>query len=145
MEHLFIHLLFLFIRMYNSILKFYCKELYCFIIKYTTHCFAWEGEEMDHKISSLFFPNFKFLQIHCNTTFFFLRIAWSRFLQYFLWSEVATNGMGRRECHATAVPNLEWRVALWLHFYEVINFTSQLQQSFSNWNAAWISEINILE
>lgn len=54
-----------------------------FILKYPL--LVSEDEETEQKISSLFSPNFKFFQTHCNTTFF--RITWSTFLQYFLYSE----------------------------------------------------------
>jgi len=68
MEHVFIYLLFLVTHIYSSMLKFYCKECFYFIIKYNILCSLWEDEEMDHKISSLFFPNFNFLQTLCNTS-----------------------------------------------------------------------------
>lgn len=50
------HLLILFIQIYSSILKFYCKECIYLIIKYPL--LVWEDEETEHKTSALFFPQF---------------------------------------------------------------------------------------
>lgn len=59
------HSLFLSIQIYSCTLKFYCRECFYFIVKCNILCSVWENEEMDHKILSLFFLIFKFLQTFC--------------------------------------------------------------------------------
>lgn len=101
MEHLFIHLLFFFIQIYSSILKFYCKGCIYLIIKYPL--LVSEDEETEHKIYSLFFLNFKFFQTHCSTIFL------KHFLAAFLleWGCHKCKENGWMPCNCSLKPGLK--------------------------------------
>lgn len=107
MEHLFIYCLFLFIHIYSSILKFYRKEFFSFVIKYNILCSVWEDEEMDHKLFSLFFPNFKFLQALCNMSFFQNCLKHILAVLLSKWGGHKCNGEGWIPCNYCPKPGME--------------------------------------